>query len=1093
MLRLHFLRECTSSFSQKISDVPDNVELRKDSDIDLVQVLESLAPVADFADASVKPKGEGIERFRRRVEPGGGVAAPTSNGESTFLSQDKPADIMRGTPPSGDGEFDSGYGLATTWSKKSALPGEDSSGSEEASGTAPEATVTQGKPVIITPEDAAQQVPEASASGDTILSTAADTQVPSTTSNSSQSAETAPNAATNPEGGLASPVSIHASAEGARSEAVSTQADEATTVNTNQESSKDESSGSGLTADEIAFIAGLHKAQEKKESPKDSKVSAKLPGSVGDDENDENEDEESSGSSSGEYQLDSGSGELHDRSDIEIPQSGSASGEIDDASFESGSASDSEFPNGSDVSDVKRKDRIIEVASGSGFSFVSGAGQESSDEALPGSIGSESDIEPSSLSSGSGQSTTLQNSPLVSSGSGEIQTDSLTSNKSKSSEEELPTQRSELSGSGEPQKSPEEALPGGVGGIANLEQSHAQDQGTASGEGEASAYVESTQFSGSGGNTAPEEYLPGNVRGQVSTEQAMNPTSSEKSSLSLTNPNQAQLQPESPATIVTPETAEDFSGSAVLTSLPISSGSGLEIKDLDTTSTQRDSLPGSTGAVGPNLMSMASPGSFTAGPVTDKIKEDVQMSGSGDESSSMATEKPEDDVSRRTLASGQEVQDSSAEVRDEIPKETMIAGEGLNGDDLASGSGSKDSLMIASGEEERLPGGLGYQDLQLLAGSGGETVSGFSYSSGLDSGSGLASGLSLVSETGSSSSQDSIASSSGSGLESVTYSSGFSPDLGNAGSVQSGMAATFEAATKKTVTPKVPSASGITSGSGTESEITATKSIIQDQSSPLAVQPIIAESGSGSGSGSGSEDQTITSTSADASTRAALPGSFGIEESFSSSGSGLPETSAATVQEGSSSQPVESVNSSELPQVKKTTTEGLGFSDKRIEVDEGIESGAGEGSGTQTPQSAGEDLVENNAAPSNLLPSTGFSAALGSAALARVPFALGSGSMYGFGSGSGVDYGSTPSFLSGSGLTGTLELTPANNPSDAVVNLFGSGVSREDSDKEIGEDLSSKKHVQHRHQIPISTSHSKSESTEDSTEEVFKKSCWNFN
>ena len=90
---------------------------------------------------------------------------------------------------------------------------------------------------------------------------------------------------------------------------------------------------------------------------------------------------------------------------------------------------------------------------------------------------------------------------------------------------------------------------------------------------------------------------------------------------------------------------------------------------------------------------------------------------------------------------------------------------------------------------------------------------------------------------------------------------------------------------------------------------------------------------------------------------------------------------------------------------------------------------------------------------------------------------VGSGSNYGLGSGTGIDYGSASDFLSGSGGSGTLELTPATNPSEAIADLFGNAISNNEKEKD-GESSSSSslsggsatsphKGGKSRHRIPI--------------------------
>ena len=74
-----------------------------------MEVMESLAPVPDENDASFKSQMGGIERFRRRAEPSN-AATSLTNPTVVNSSQNININDISGTPPSGDGEFDSGSG-----------------------------------------------------------------------------------------------------------------------------------------------------------------------------------------------------------------------------------------------------------------------------------------------------------------------------------------------------------------------------------------------------------------------------------------------------------------------------------------------------------------------------------------------------------------------------------------------------------------------------------------------------------------------------------------------------------------------------------------------------------------------------------------------------------------------------------------------------------------------------------------------------------------------------------------------------------------------------------------------------------------------
>ena len=139
----------------QLSDVPDNVQLQKDSDINLMEVLESLAPVPSEEVVAIKPKGEGIERFRRRVEPAGTVSSPADLPMPNSIFSQRQLSDSGVVPSSGEGEWDSGN-AASSKTKKSVIAGEDASGSGEASAAVDEAgdkPVEQEKPVLLKPAE----------------------------------------------------------------------------------------------------------------------------------------------------------------------------------------------------------------------------------------------------------------------------------------------------------------------------------------------------------------------------------------------------------------------------------------------------------------------------------------------------------------------------------------------------------------------------------------------------------------------------------------------------------------------------------------------------------------------------------------------------------------------------------------------------------------------------------------------------------------------------------------------------------------------------------------------------------------------------
>ena len=167
-----------------------------------------------------------------------------------------------------------------------------------------------------------------------------------------------------------------------------------------------------------------------------------------------------------------------------------------------------------------------------------------------------------------------------------------------------------------------------------------------------------------------------------------------------------------------------------------------------------------------------------------------------------------------------------------------------------------------------------------------------------------------------------------------------------------------------------------------------------------------------------------------------------------------------------------------------------------------IESGAGEGSGVQ---SSGDNGVEETIQRSQTGKAKTFSFNLKSGlqadtlseTLAKIPINLGvgSGSSYGLGSGTGIDYGSASDFLSGSAGSGTLELTPATSPSDAIVDLFGNAIrnAEKESDSESssstslsgeGSPTNHHKKGKNRNRIPVSGDFSDETSPSEESEEI---------
>ena len=1198
----------------QLSDVPDNVQLQKDSDINLMEVLESLAPVPSEEVVAIRPKGEGIERFRRRVEPASGVSSlpdlpdlPSPQENNSIFSQ-RPFSDSGAAPPSGEGEWDSGH-AASSKTKKSVITGEDASGFGEGSGLVEEERtkpVDEDKPVVLKPSNS---VPESTSGSEeegsavTTSAVAADTSEnfsepqppPVAISHNAERKQTAAalagtasfNAAEPEEAYSAQRVSLtnntisnqtnNASSksvavpvpkeEGQQTSANNDHTPEssgfaegahpAPSTESNQEHAASgsgetgESSGSGLNADELAFIAGLQKAKKQQGTVPQTPNRTKLPGSIGNDE-DENDDDNDdvSGDVSGEQSDSSTSGSQQDEStssgssDVQevkgyqrsktrqIPVE-NYSGEEDDASADaSGSASDEdqdedeEDDSGeSSADEVERRDTIVDVASGSGVSFLSGVGQSENDEgssessgedddpedALPGSIGEVNDIEkleqkPAepvtatgfAFSSGSGEPVANNVKQVDMSGSGLPEVAKVQESKIKPLQDKTASRASTVS-----KVSGEAQLPGSVGGITDIEQLESDDRADAasdaSGSGESTPslvnsgsqlspeesllqQVLPSALSGSGESEKSEESLPGSVGGQISMPEAHDSSNSGSGdeAVEIVSPTLSTGSGESPKTrsnvaVVSVEQASQGSGSGSDEQL---NGSGIA-DDLQSlvSSSEDETLPGSVGAVGPNLMTMASPENKLGSGMADQsgsgsgvgsgLHEEANLmttfqfadnSGSGSgrvengeaaSPNTIETTKVSEPVTAFTYQNNvSQSANSTTTVQTKPSSEKVEDGGGefglLNSLQPSEGSGAA---------EELLPGGFGNgdsADIQSLAGSAGEDASGFTFQSGfgsvLDEGSSASGSASFDVVSGVSGS-----SSTGSGSGKISY----DPNE-------------FEIFAKKDYTPTASASasasaeqdSGSSSGSGSEPLPVAKHTYLPTpkkvgtgiSSTTLAVSALA--------SGFSSSGQSDSGASA-------LPGSVGIEESFSSSGSAIFDTS------GSGFVP----NIADFPQEDILNTEEASGSEE-VNV---VESGAGEGSGAQ---SSGDQGVEETTVRSRTGKVKPISFNLDSglqvdtANLGKIPINLGvgSGSTYGLGSGVGIDYGSTSDFLSGSAGSGTLELTPATNPSDAIVKILGSAFSPAEKETDSGsssteEDGSTVKHQKrgkNRHKIPSS-------------------------
>lgn len=1187
--------ECT-----KLSDVPDNVQLQKDSDINLMEVLESLAPVPSEEVVAIRPKGDGIERFRRRVEPASGVSSlpdlpdlPAPQENNSIFSQKMFSD-SGATPPSGEGEWDSGH-AASSKTKKSEIAGEDASGSAEGSGIIEHEPVEEDQPVVVTPttptldkdEEGSSEAPSTVAAdvsaqpppvaishnGENKPSNAVDGAASFKAVEPEEAASAQPgslsnkstlNQANNVVNESASvQVSTKEGQQTARSNGdvpESSGPEEAALpvppADTNKEivaSGSGDASGSGLNADELAFIAGLNKAKEQQSTPPETPKREKLPGSLGNDEdgNDDDNDDDGSGDVSGELSDSSASGEQEDETtssrsdenqDVEgrqrsetsqRPEKDASEEDYDTSADGSGSASgdneyddddyDDEDDSGESSADKpERRDTIVDVASGSGVDFLSGVGDTDSEDDssessgeddqpgndLPGGIGEMNDIEK------------LEKKPVqaevapgfaFSSGSGApVARDLKLAAASGSGLPEVAKNQGSIVKPVQDVGSGEAELPGSIGGISDLgqlesEALHADAVADASGSGEAITtsmnpgskfkpeeslleQVLPSTSSGSGESDKPEESLPGSVGGQINMDEAEGASISGSGAepVAIVSPDLGMgsgesLKTRSGVAVVSFPQESDNSGSGSDEQLS-GSGIGDDLQSL-TSSSEDEILPGSVGAVGPNLMTMASPENKPGSGMADQsgsgsgvgsgLQEQVNLmktfqfadtlgSGSGqvenDESHVNNTiEIVEVSKPLTTFADENNVtQSDNSTIIAETKQPTSVKEEDSSGD-----FGLLQSLQHFAGSgvtEEPLPGGFGNgdsADIQSLAGSGGEDASGFTFGSG-SFGSFLDEGISA---SGSGSAISDVASevSGGSSSGSGTFSSG-SDEL--------------QTPSKKDY---APTASALASASASAEQDSGSSSGSGSASLPVfkhTYLPTPKKVGTGissttlaaSASGSSSSGQSDSGASA-------LPGSVGVEESFSSSGSAVFDTS------GSGFIPIGDIPQADLLNTEEVETSASGSDEITV-----VESGAGEGSGMQSASDEGVEETTLRSHTDKLKPvsfnldSAGLQATLG-----KIPINLGvgSGSSYGLGSGGGIDYGSASDFLSGSGGSGTLELTPATSPSDAIVNLFGNTFSpaEKESDKETSssvaasEEGSSVKHQKqgkNRHQIPMS-------------------------
>ncbi|XP_029204267.2 LOW QUALITY PROTEIN: dentin sialophosphoprotein-like [Acropora millepora] len=1133
-----------------LSDIPDNVKLQKDSDINLMEVLESLAPVPSEEVVAIKPKGEGIERFRRRVEPASVHSSlpnlPLPKENNSIFSQRQFSDSVAG-PSSGDGEWDSGN-AASSKAKKNVITGEEASGSMESSGAVEKRInepVVKDKPVVMKPaessapgstEESSGALPEAATESLSPLSQPPPVAI-SQHSVDKEAAASANTVAFN----AAEPEATGAVASRARNDSKEAVPANSTVKNQSVSGSgegtrpaQSNEAGSGLNADELAFIAGLQKAKKQQKTAIKSTQTIKLPGSIGSDEDENNDQESESGEESGSGSQDeeasssgsaeSGNEEFTQRSEVEQSSGKEASGEGDDEE-ESGSGSaeegDGEDSSGQSSTDEEQsKDSIIDVTSGSGVSFISGVGQskaengdssgedDKQEESLPGSLGQINNIEKLET-----KSTTPENTSgfAFSSGSGEA----ISSNVASGSGDRVVSVTDSVANTSNLKGSNEEELPGSVGGIADIGKLESQEEAvsdqTSSGSGDSASsnskinpeesllqQILPDLPSGSGEPDKDERPLPGSEGGQLNLDeiqassslgsgdgkvQIVNPTANNQHEGSATNEigSGESLQNFASVPLESLVKASDSSGSG---SKAQESGSGIaeNFESLEVPSQDDETLPGSVGAVGPNLMTLASPenkagsgeeelsgaGSGTGSGLEDQPKKigafqlaDNSGSGSGSGSRKTDTSNLEtgSTIVRTEVAKPMKAQnreggttqkgnDTNTIMAQKKPAESVetSGGFGLSLAPLqpSSGSGTAD---------ESLPGGFGFgdsTDLQSLAGSGEEGASGFTFQSGFGSNL-MDMGLSA---SGSAYGDDLSHSGSSSG----------SGTLSEADEVELLSRKNFPSISSAMSSASAEQDNGSTLGSGTQivsvvkhAYLPTPKRVGAGISSSTLAASASGSSGSSSASGQSNSGAHLgpseSSSASGQSNSGARSESTGIEESYSTSGSAAFDTS---MYEGSGSGFLSKIV--EFPE--KDLLQPAEASASGEELNNVTESGAGEGSTAQFP---GDNDVQETSQRShtgkvktisfNL--NSGLKADAISDTLSRIPINLrvGSGSSYGLGSGTGIDYGSTSDFLSSSDGSGTLQLTPATSPSDAIVNLFGNAISN--AGRETNSDSSS--------------------------------------
>mgnify|MGYP001793047957 CR=1 FL=1 len=587
-----------------------------------------------------------------------------------------------------------------------------------------------------------------------------------------------------------------------------------------------------------------------------------------------------------------------------------------------------------------------------------------------------------------------------------------------------------------------------------------QDQGSGSGY---VANVISTEKQKTKSTDFSEELLPGSL-GEVSSLETRTWGSGAKSTTSDSSASGEGLVKNRASSTINGEPEQVVSSASGLdesVALSSTSGEGNEQPmSLKTESSDNQLLPGSVGAAeGPNLMSMNTP--------------NVDVSGSG---------KEVENVSSGEMVTSGDVESASGE--SEVTVTPLLS--------------KKDSVTETSGDS------TSGKDKSLASGS-------FEHENFMSS---TATSSKVLSSSASTSAKTDEASGERNNLDEYNAKSTISGDMSGSGS---NFISTDSNASKKNTMPRP-----------IENVATVKQTVASADLPPY----------SGSGSGDTSTVEEGNKVTSEYSSSAQLPGSDGRDENISSSGSGdLSSALESAIEAASGMDFFQHQHSNEmLPEVKKTKTETVEENEMNEEIGGDVSSGSvmtdssssSEKNEEETMKSSDEEQTDDlqktsalkpkkakdeemeepkkeakniKSKSSNLAHHPGLAAALTTSALSHVPVSLGSSSnTYGLGSGTGIDYGSVGDVISGtaSGM-GTLELTPAKDPSEVVMKLFGSasgseGSAEEDQEKDETSQSGSRHAVPVHHHKKEKVSDNEKEEKENKDEEVCKcddiKQCY---